>query len=928
MKRTLLSAVLIMALWVPYGAVQSANPPESRYTITDLGTLGGDSEALAVNNVGQVAGRYATGSGYTYRAFVWEDGVMQDLGTLGGDRSEAYGINDSGQVVGVSYISSGDFRAFLWQNGSMQDLGTLGGDDSIALDINNSGQVAGSASRSDGRLHAALWSGGITDLGALSLDSQAYGLNGSGQVVGSAQVGTVSPWSMYDHAFLWNGSMQDLGTLGWAYSHAYAINDNGQVVGNLVNEGQNDWHAVLWDGSMHDLGGTQSTAVDINNAGLIVGSSGGHAVLWESGQMLDLNSQIPVDSGWLLQSARAINDKGQIVGRGSLNGQARAYLLTPQAYHWANPGGGSWHLSTNWDPQGIPGAGDTTIFDLGGEYTVDAATPPVSILSLNSFSIDRLVIASTGTVSFNNLDLNLAYDAPGDPSLQVNDGGTANVNSGATTFSHAVIGGAPPQDPANPPAARLQVFNSGTTLTGSGRLTIGGEGAGELFVANGGHLSSAEARLGGSQPGSAVVGGDGSLWDTGSIAVGYAGQGALTIENGGRVNSNTAVVGFGDQNSHSNVIVDGFAVGSGQPSLWAVGGTLTGEDGAWIDVQNGAQLAVNQDVYLKGADLKLYPSEGSQAATHLEVLGDLVIGGGTSGSVFGLYSGISPSSLTRTQAWISGNLLVGRDGNGLVLVDGRATGLTVTDPSKGLCQIGDTHDAGMHNEGHVFCRAVTIGSSVVTGGLGHVRLSGTLLATELVRVGQMGGGAPALVDMVSGSDVAQLTGLEGIYIGPTGVVSGTGAIRAGGLGLSSEGVIMPSVQVIQAQQAQMAGVVQANPATLTITGTLTISPTGQLAIPVTGSGAGQYGSLGVTGATILDGVLALAFRGGYAPSQGDTFTFLTATGGVTGAFDSVAISGLAPGFEYEVTLVDGQLVLEALNDGVPLGRVFLPLVVR
>jgi hypothetical protein len=115
---------------------------------------------------------------------------------------------------------------------------------------------------------------------------------------------------------------------------------------------------------------------------------------------------------------------------------------------------------------------------------------------------------------------------------------------------------------------------------------------------------------------------------------------------------------------------------------------------------------------------------------------------------------------------------------------------------------------------------------------------------------------------------------------------------------------------------------------LTVSGTLTMSATSQLRIPLIGSSAGQYGSLGITGTVHLDGMLALDFDNGYAPHQGDTFTFLTATGGVTGTFDSVAISGLMPGFEYELSYAGGQLVLEALNDGVPLRRVFLPLVRR
>jgi len=42
----------------------------------------------------------------------------------------------------------------------------------------------------------------------------------------------------------------------------------------------------------------------------------------------------------------------------------------------------------------------------------------------------------------------------------------------------------------------------------------------------------------------------------------------------------------------------------------------------------------------------------------------------------------------------------------------------------------------------------------------------------------------------------------------------------------------------------------------------------------------------------------------------------------------VTISGLLPSFEYDLSYVNGQLVLEALNDGVPLRKVYLPLVRR
>ena len=46
--------------------------------------------------------------------------------------------------------------------------------------------------------------------------------------------------------------------------------------------------------------------------------------------MTDLNSLISPSSGWTLELASAINDKGQIVGYGEdASGLCRAFLLTP-----------------------------------------------------------------------------------------------------------------------------------------------------------------------------------------------------------------------------------------------------------------------------------------------------------------------------------------------------------------------------------------------------------------------------------------------------------------------------------------------------------------------------------------------------------------------------------------------------------------------
>jgi probable HAF family extracellular repeat protein len=74
----------------------------------------------------------------------------------------------------------------------------------------------------------------------------------------------------------------------------------------------------------------------LNNHGDVVGSATiqipfkSHAFLCHNGSSKDLNDLIPSNSGWVLTSATAINDQGSIVGNGTINGNAHAFLLTPK----------------------------------------------------------------------------------------------------------------------------------------------------------------------------------------------------------------------------------------------------------------------------------------------------------------------------------------------------------------------------------------------------------------------------------------------------------------------------------------------------------------------------------------------------------------------------------------------------------------------
>jgi len=337
-------AAVALALAIPLLA--SADP---LYTITSV--AGAGSQAFDLNNLGQVVGTMDAGGG-AYHAFVSNGSAPTDLGTLGGSVSAAVSINDHGQIVGDSYVS-GDtsYRGFIVDGGS---LSALPGPDFLrASAINNAGTVAGEMSVAvpDGsQIHAFTYSGGsYTDLGTLPIGdgSRALGINNAGDVVGAANNSIHDLPNVPEDPFLYhNGRMIDLGVLdaNGIWTGANAINDHGQIVGYAgvayTDANGGDIYpqtAFLYEnGVMKSLGGLaphgSSTALDINNLGLIVGSAylsdlSSHGFLYRNGKMIDLNTLIDPATGWIIEDAVAINDLGQIAATACRNGVCQAVRL-------------------------------------------------------------------------------------------------------------------------------------------------------------------------------------------------------------------------------------------------------------------------------------------------------------------------------------------------------------------------------------------------------------------------------------------------------------------------------------------------------------------------------------------------------------------------------------------------------------------------
>jgi probable HAF family extracellular repeat protein len=166
---------------------------------------------LAVNDSGQVVGFSSTDITGGEHAFSWTPtGGMVDLGTLGGFASQALTVNNAGQVLGMYYTAcascangSGQEHGFVWtSSGGMVDLGSLGGGFTEPDAESANGEVVGESKTAKGAYHAFAWTrtGGMVDLGSLGGLSVGLGVNDRGDVVGEAFTRTSSG----GHALLWS----------------------------------------------------------------------------------------------------------------------------------------------------------------------------------------------------------------------------------------------------------------------------------------------------------------------------------------------------------------------------------------------------------------------------------------------------------------------------------------------------------------------------------------------------------------------------------------------------------------------------------------------------------------------------------------------------------------------------------------------------
>lgn len=244
------------------------------------------SESLSINSKGEAVGYGSTADSSRRTAFLFLRGKVT---LLPGEQSRAYSINDDGQIAGQARLpSEKSVGPVLWRNGSAISLNICCA--GTARRINRQSLVVGDAYDKQGHYHAF-------------------------EKVAAREA----------HLIAIPGAVE--------YSAALACNDRGQIILRAAPPARLFLDS---EGKFDPIDIPNGDPRALNSDGTIVGSFGPNpehqrAFIWDKGDGLrDLNSLIPQNSGWKLEVASSINDRGEIVGWGEQNGIGNTgFLLVP-----------------------------------------------------------------------------------------------------------------------------------------------------------------------------------------------------------------------------------------------------------------------------------------------------------------------------------------------------------------------------------------------------------------------------------------------------------------------------------------------------------------------------------------------------------------------------------------------------------------------
>jgi T5SS/PEP-CTERM-associated repeat protein len=489
--------------------------------------------------------------------------------------------------------------------------------------------------------------------------------------------------------------------------------------------------------------------------------------------------------------------------------------------------------------------------------------------------------------------------------------GTVNVTGAASSWSNASNDSAAP-------------------------LSVGGFGTGTLNISTGGSVDDFDADVGreASSTGTVSVDGVGSIWtNRGTLYVGKAGLGSMTVSNGGQVNDNASVIG---------------ATPGATGTV-----TVTGANAKWTQATNirlGSDSTSN-GVVGNGA---LHVSAGGQVAT----AGDATVGSSGSGTVRLEDSGskwtiggalnvraastvtiVAGAVVTSNTAINSGTVNIDEANASWNVTDAItvSTGITFGTPIPAVVNVGDgahvssrvafvgagggAAQASVDSAGSTWSTAEQLyvgvdgdGLFSVTGGgqvnsgsvqvavLPHDSATITVDASTWTNSGTFDVGVAGTGELtVINAGIVASAGT--VSVGPQGTIQGNSHIAAK---VRNGGLVRPGLDPALNQSAMIA--------TLHVDGDYTQTTVGALDMQL--ASATSSDQLAISGHATLDGALDVSLSNSFTPSVGQSFDLLTAAGGISGRFASVAVPSLLSGGHgpfWSIVYTNTDVLLKLVN---------------
>jgi len=534
----------------------------------------------------------------------------------------------------------------------------------------------------------------------------------------------------------------------------------------------------------------------------------GTVLVTGAGSELSVTSDETLYVGYSGTGTLDVNDGGAVTGGTVVLG------ATPDAVGTVNVTGAGSTLTTEDIQAGAWGTGNLTVADgasattsylaIGGIDVNDTALPQEV---LDDFGASQ----GTGTVTVTGAGSSLETETflagvTGEGTIQVAAGGQLTAELGVVGLGEGSTG-----------TVTVAGENSTLTLEAVGEegfdygvLAVGGWGAGQVTISDGGSVDASRVYIGGFDPneltdregntsdwgdgypagtGIVLVTGEGSQLVSGGdqpLYVGYSGVGTLTASEGGQIVTNTMTIGSGPDATGTTTIDGGQLTAASDVIVGAWGqGNLTVSHGGQAEV--GALVVGGFDANDAPAGLveALGDPNGSgtvavrDANSILDVTGNdgIQVGYSGQGALEILNGGEVASHI--------GIIGVTADGVGRVTVDDAFWGIT-GDQASDLTAQGDG-ELTINNDGMVLVEdpngLLDVGGTIYVGseGLGAMAVTnGARLFSDTAALGLMPGGEGEV--LVGSSEMQAFGELEGPDANTPAVWENSGALVVGGYG--------------------------------------------------------------------------------------------------------------------------------------------------